>query len=173
MLKLADANRLQPAWAFAMGWNYFIQWAVTLPLELTAGAFTIGFWDPEGKINVAVWISIFFVIVLLLNIFPVGYAEEEFWTSCLKLTVITIIHIASFVFVLGGGPESGRYGDYYGARLFYDPGSFPNGFKGVCSVFVTSAFSFAGTELVGLAASEHPNPRSALPSAIKVGSHLF
>jgi hypothetical protein len=33
-------------------------------------------------------------------------------------------------------------------------GSFNNGFKGICSVFVTAAFSFAGTELAGLAAAE-------------------
>lgn len=33
---------------------------------------------------------------------------------------------------------------------------------------MTAAFSFAGTELVGLAASEHPNPRKALPAAIKM-----
>lgn len=70
-----------------------------------------------------------------------GFAEEEFWTSCLKLTVIAIFLVASLVFVLGGGPSSGRYGDYYGARLWYNPGAFANGFKGVCSVFVTAAFS--------------------------------
>lgn len=34
-------------------------------------------------------------------------------------------------------------------------------------VFVTAAFSFAGTELVGLAAAETPNPRKTLPSAVK------
>jgi len=34
-------------------------------------------------------------------------------------------------------------------------------------VFVTAAFSFAGTELVGLAAAESANPAKALPSAIK------
>lgn len=34
-------------------------------------------------------------------------------------------------------------------------------------MFVTAAFSFAGTELVGLAATETPNPRKAMPSAIK------
>lgn len=82
--------------------------------------------------------------------------------------IIVILLLSSFIFVLGGGPESGRYGEYYGARLFYDPGSFPNGFKGLCAVFVTAAFSFAGTELVGLAAVEHPNPRKALPSAVKM-----
>ena len=35
-----------------------------------------------------------------------------------------------------------------------NPGAFNNGFKGLCSCFVTAAFAFAGTELVGLAAAE-------------------
>jgi amino acid transporter len=34
-------------------------------------------------------------------------------------------------------------------------------------VFVTAAFAFAGTELVGLAAAETANPRKSLPTAIK------
>jgi len=37
----------------------------------------------------------------------------------------------------------------------------------MCSVFVTAAFAFGGTELVGLAASETQNPRKALPTAVK------
>lgn len=60
------------------------------------------------------------------------------------------------MFVLGGGPKSGEFGEYWGARLWHNPGALANGFPGVCSVFVTAAFSFAGTELVGLAATEHP-----------------
>lgn len=64
---------------------------------------------------------------------------------------------------MGGGPT----GHYFGAKTWDDPGSFANGFKGVCSVFVTAAFSFGGTELVGLAAAEAENPRLALPAAIK------
>jgi hypothetical protein len=52
-------------------------------------------------------------------------------------------------------------------RYWHDPGALANGFKGVCAVFVTAAFSFSGTELVGLAATETPNPRKSLPSAIK------
>lgn len=35
------------------------------------------------------------------------------------------------------------------------------------SVFTTAAFSFAGTELVGLAAAESENPRKTLPKAVK------
>jgi len=52
-------------------------------------------------------------------------------------------------------------------RNWYDPGAFRNGFKGFCSVFVTAAFSFAGTELVGLAAAESRTPLKSLPSAVK------
>lgn len=37
----------------------------------------------------------------------------------------------------------------------------------MCSVLVTSAFAFAGTEMVGLAAAETANPRKSLPTAIK------
>jgi amino acid permease len=34
-------------------------------------------------------------------------------------------------------------------------------------VFVTAAFAFSGTELVGLAAAESENPAKALPGAVK------
>jgi amino acid permease len=39
-------------------------------------------------------------------------------------------------------------------NAFLTIGSFSDGFKGICSVFVTAAFAFAGTELAGLAAAE-------------------
>lgn len=60
-----------------------------------------------------------------------------------------------------------RYSEYWGARTWYNPGAFSAGFPGFCSVFVTAAFSFSGTELVGLAAAESKNPQKALPGAIK------
>lgn len=75
--------------------------------------------------------------------------------------------IVALVLVCGGGPAGGRYDEYWGARYWYDPGAFKNGFKGFCAVFVTAAFSFAGTELVGLAAAESSNPLKSLPGAIK------
>merc|ERR1712098_148057 len=96
-----------------------------------------------------------------------GYAEEEFWSSCLKLVTIVVFMIIALILVLGGGPSGGRYDSYWGARLWYNPGAFRNGFKGFCSVFVTAAFAFGGTELVGLAAAEAENPRKSLPTATK------
>ena len=43
--------------------------------------------------------------------------------------------------------------------------AFLNGFHGFCSVFVTAAFAYTGTELTGLAAAESANPRKEIPRA--------
>jgi len=85
----------------------------------------------------------------------------------LKLTVVVIFVFMGIICICGGGPKGGEYSTYVGGRYWSNPGLFANGFKGVCSVFVTAAFSFAGTELVGLAATETPNPRKSMPAAVK------
>lgn len=161
-----SARFIDPSWGFAMGWNYVFQWASVLPLELTVCGITIQYWNPD--ISTGVWIAVFIVILIIVNLFgAIGYAEEEFWASVFKLTVTVIFMIIALVLVLGGGPKNGRYHEYQGAKLWYDPGAFANGFKGFCAVFVTASFSFSGTELVGLAAAESKNPVKSLPSAIK------
>ncbi|CAK7211455.1 Amino-acid permease inda1 [Sporothrix curviconia] len=161
-----SARFIDPTWGFAMGWNYVMQWAAVLPLELTVCSLTVAYWNPD--INHAAWISLFLGVIIVINIFgTLGYAEEEFWASVIKLAATVIFMIIAFVLVLGGGPSDGLYDKYWGARLWHDPGAFQNGFRGFCSVFVTAAFSFSGTELVGLAAAEAANPVKALPAAIK------
>ena len=157
---------IDPSWGFAMGWNYCLQWLIVLPLELTVVSFTCQYWNKD--ISVAVWITVFWLFIIFVNIFgTLGYAEEEFWASLFKLAATIIFMIIAVILVCGGGPSRGIYGDYWGARLWYDPGAFQNGFRGFCSVFVTASFAFSGTELVGLAAAESANPSKALPSAIK------
>jgi amino acid transporter len=159
---------IDPSWGFAMGWNYVFQWAVVLPLELVVAGFTVQYWEGARDVSVGVFITVFFVFIILINIFgTLGYAEEEFWSSCLKLGATVVFMIICLVLVLGGGPSKGRYDEYWGARYWHNPGPFKNGFKGFCSVFVTAAFSFSGTELVGLAAAESRNPLRSLPGAIK------
>ena len=149
-----------------MGWNYLLQWAVVLPLEITAAGITVSYWP--NNVPLGAWITIFLVAIIIINVFgTLGYAEEEFWSSCLKLFVVVLFILIALVCVCGGGPKDGDYGTYVGGRYWQNPGAFAHGFPGVCAVFVTAAFSFAGTELVGLAASETPNPRKTMPSAIK------
>jgi len=143
-----------------------LQWAIVLPLELTVVSFTVSYWNKD--ISVAVWITIFWIFIIFVNIFgTLGYAEEEFWASSFKLLATVIFMVVAVILICGGGPSSGIYDEYWGARLWYNPGAFQNGFRGFCGVFVTAAFSFSGTELVGLAAAEARNPSQALPGAIK------
>ncbi|KAL0937301.1 amino-acid permease inda1 [Colletotrichum truncatum] len=157
---------LDPSWGFAMGWNYVFQWVIVLPLELTVCSFTVQYWNDQ--ISVAVWITVFWIFIIIVNVFgTLGYAEEEFWASLFKLIATVIFMVVAIVLICGGGPEGGKYDEFWGDRLWRDPGAFQNGFRGFCSVFVTAAFSFSGTELVGLAAAESTNPAKALPGAIK------
>lgn len=157
---------VDPSWGFAMGWNYFLQWAFILPFEIVVASFTIQFWDQDT--HPAVWMTIFLVGLTIITCFgTLGYAEEEFWSSFLKLSAIVTFLIIGLVCVLGGGPEDGAFSKPVGSRIIMEDGGFRNGFKGFCSCFVTAAFAFAGTELVGLAASETRTPMISLPSACK------
>lgn len=79
------------------------------------------------------------------------------------INVSAIGSLLGIVLNCGGTPGHG----YIGGMYWRNPGAFNNGFKGLCSCFVTAAFAFAGTELVGLAAAETANPRKSLPTAIK------
>jgi amino acid transporter len=158
---------IDPSWGFAMGWNYVMQWAIVLPFELTVCSLTMQYWDTNED-HVPLWISVWLIAIIIISLFgALGYAEEEFWASTFKLIMTVVFMIIAVVLVCGGGPDSGRYNTYQGAKLWYEPGAFRNGFKGFCSVFVTAAFAFSGTELVGLAAAEAKNPVKSLPSAIK------
>ena len=153
---------LDPAWGFAMGWNYALQWLVTLPLETVSATIVLGYWDTG--VSQSVWVTIFLVIIIGINLFGVrGYGEAEFVLSIVKVVAVVGFIILGIILNIGGGPG----GSYIGALYWKDPGSFHNGFRGLCSVFVNAAFAFAGTELVGLAAAETANPRKTLPSAIK------
>ncbi|KAF5367285.1 hypothetical protein D9615_010458 [Tricholomella constricta] len=157
---------LDPSFAFAMGWNYVFQWAVVLPLEITVAGTTVQYW--KANVPIAAWITIFWAVIVIVSVFgTLGFAEEEFWSSCLKLLVVVMFIFIGIICVCGGGPKGGDFDHYVGGLRWSKPGAFANGFKGVCAVFVTAAFSFAGTELVGLAASETPNPRETMPAAVK------
>ncbi|CAK1368072.1 General amino-acid permease GAP1 [Cercospora beticola] len=173
---------IDPAWGFAMGWNYAMQWLVVLPLEIVAATITIEYWS-DGSISNNAWVSIFLVMIVVINLFGVkGYGEAEFVFAIIKVIAIVGYILLGIILNCGGGPGgpeaeallqySDAYafvneGGYIGGTFWHHPGPFKNGFKGLCSVFVTAAFAFAGTELVGLAAAETENPRKSLPTAVK------
>lgn len=78
---------LDPAWGFAMGWNYALQWLIVLPLEIVAASITIQYWNSD--ISPAAWVSIFLVLIIGINFFGVrGYGEAEFVFAIIKVTAV-------------------------------------------------------------------------------------
>ena len=152
---------VDPAWGFTLGLLYALSWLISFPSELIACSITIQYWN--SSINPAVWIAIFYVVICSINLFGVkGYGEVEFSLSIIKVLAVIGFIILGICLVCGAGN-----GGYIGARYWHNPGAFNNGFKGVCSCFISAAFSFGGVELVALAASETANPRKSLPRATK------
>ena len=59
---------------FAIGWDYAVSWLTILPFELIAAGLTIDFW--RSDLNVAIWITIFLVVLITIQFFGVrGYGE--------------------------------------------------------------------------------------------------
>lgn len=157
---------ISPSWGFAIGWDYAIQWLTVLPFELTAASITLDYWKGAADINNAVWITIFLVALVIIQIFGVrGYGEVEFVLSIIKIIACTGFIILAIIINCGGVPTDTR--GYIGGRYWHNPGAFRNGFQGFCSVFVNAAFAFGGTELTGLAAAEAANPIKSIPLATK------
>ncbi|KAK6203231.1 histidine permease [Scheffersomyces amazonensis] len=157
-----NSRFIDESWGFAMNWNYCLQWVVTLPLSLVSASMTIDYWN--SSISTAVWVAIFYVIICAINIFGVrGYGYGESFFSIIKVTGIIGFCILAIILITGGVGPNG----YIGARYWHNPGSFANGFHGVLNTLVNAAFSYSGTELVGLAAGSSKHPRRTLKKAIK------
>ncbi|KAK4684437.1 hypothetical protein P7C73_g5742, partial [Tremellales sp. Uapishka_1] len=169
-IKLAE-RFVDPAFSFTLGWNYWYNWIIILPAELSAAAVLINLWNKT--INDALWISICFIVVVVINLFGAGvYGECEFWFCSIKVLTITGLIILGIIITAGGGPDHTSIGFQYwrdpGAFVQYsDIGGVTGRFLGFWAVLTQAAFSYIGTEIVAIAAGEAKNPRRNLPRAIK------
>ncbi|KAG2106525.1 amino acid permease-domain-containing protein [Suillus cothurnatus] len=168
-IKLAE-RFVDPAFSFALGWNYWYSWMISSPSEIAASALLINYWN--DTVNNSVWVAMCFVVVLTINMHGTGaYGEAEFIFASIKVITITGLIILSIVIDLGGGLNHDRIG----FRYWKNPGLFVqyNGIQGAEGQFIgwravltQAAFSFIGTEIVAIAAGEAKNPRRTLPKAI-------
>jgi len=144
---------IDPALGFTISSNYGLSWLISFPSELIGCSMTLQYWN--NNINPVAWVSIFWIFVLGLNLFGVkGYGESEFLLSIIKVLAIIIFIIIGIVLICGGGPNSNGYiGTKYWENSFNG-----NAAKSVASCFVSAGFSFGGTEMTILAASESSKP---------------
>lgn len=78
---------IDPAVGFAIGWNYALQWVITMPLEVMAAAITLDYW--HSPIPGWAAITIFLVVIIAINLFGVrAYGEAEYTFSIIKVTAV-------------------------------------------------------------------------------------
>ncbi|MEC2919631.1 amino acid permease [Bacillus tropicus] len=156
---------ISPGFGFVVGWMYWLNWAVTVGVELTTVSILMKRWFPD--VSSWIWCVTFAAALFLVNALSAkAYAEAEFWFASVKVATIVVF------IVLGGAVMFGLL-DFNGkpAPMLHNftenGGLFPNGALAVLLTMITVNYSFQGTELIGIASGESENPEKTIPKAIK------
>lgn len=160
---------VDPSLGFALGWNYWFNWVITVAADVTIAAQVIQYWEPLQFLPAWAWSCLFMLIIFGLNALSVQvYGESEYWFAFIKVITVIIFLIVGVLTIFGimGGSAVGfdifttgdapLLGDGFGGNLLV-----------IFGVFLIAGFSFQGTELVGITAGESENPERAVPKAIK------
>ncbi|MBF2530371.1 amino acid permease [Listeria welshimeri] len=153
---------VDPAFGFALGWNYWFNWAITLAVDISTAAIIVQFWLPNTP--AWLWSAIFLILIFGLNALSVkAYGESEYWFSIIKVATVIIFLIVGVLTIVGilGGEAIGF------SNFTTGDAPFKGGFFAILGTFLIAGFSFQGTEMVGIAAGESATPEKSVPKAIK------
>ncbi|QIB70542.1 amino acid permease [Aminipila butyrica] len=159
--ELYSKKYVDPAFGFAMGWNYWYCSTMTIATELVASAIVMKFWFPDS--SSAMWSSIFILLLLGLNLFSVSiFGESEFWFAGIKVVTIIIFLVVGVLMILGVfSNDSPGFSNWTVGEAPFVGGAF-----GVFSILMVAGFSFVGVEATAIAAGECVNPAKTVPKAI-------
>lgn len=137
--------------------------------KITAAAIVIGFWP--NPVHVAVWITIMMIVIVALNLSPVGvYAEMEFLFAGIRIIMIIGLLFLFFILFIGGWPDHDRLGFRYWKNGMVMKPHIASGdggrFTSFLYIWVFSGLSFFfSAELIVFAGGEMKNTRKNLPIA--------
>lgn len=152
---------VDPSFGFALGWNYWYNWAITVAAEMVAGALIMKYWFPNTP--AIIWSILFLALIVALNLLSAkAYGESEYWFAGIKVITVVIFLIVGVCMIFGIINS-----DTVGLQNFsYKEAPFVGGINSILMVFLIAGFSFQGTELVGIAAGESEDPEKNIPKAI-------
>ncbi|KAE9365145.1 putative proline-specific permease [Stipitochalara longipes BDJ] len=93
---------------FAVGWMYWFAYAILAADELVAVSNTIKFRYDDGRtflnwkigenVDTGVWITVFLILAITINMFPVKvFGELEYFFGCIKITFITMLVVLMLI----------------------------------------------------------------------------
>ena len=154
---------VEEGFGFALGWNYWYNWAVTIAVELVASQLLMAYWFPDTP--GWIWSALFLSLMFLINYISVkGFGETEYWFSLIKVATVVIFIVIGVAMILGilrGGEQAGWHNWQIGDAPF------AGGFSAMIGVAMIAGFSFQGTELIGIAAGESEEPEKNIPRAVR------
>lgn len=155
---------ISPASGYVVGWMSWLNWSVTIGLELITVSMLMKRWFPD--VSTWIWCVVFGVLLFGVNALSTkSFAEVEFWFASIKVVTIVLFIILGAAVMFGIVPMEGTKAPML--TNFTDHGGlFPNGILAIIVTMVTVNFSFQGSELVGIAAGESEDPANAVPKAI-------
>jgi len=157
---------ISPAWGFAMGWNYVMNFVFVLPFELIVIIMCARFWNPD--LHAEYLVPVFIAALGVIYAFGAKwYAEAENVFGVLKMTVIAVFVVAGLLILAKAVPTDPRPA----ADLAYnswDTAAFKNGGIGFLFVFMSVGVAYGGTEMLGLTAAECCSPRRVMQLASKL-----
>lgn len=157
------ARYVEEGFGFALGWNYWYNWAVTIAVDLVASQLVMNYWFPT--VPGWIWSALFLAIMFLLNAISVkGFGEAEYWFSLIKVVTV-VVFIAVGVLMIAGILRGGEGAGWHNWQVGDAP--FAGGFPAMIGVAMIVGFSFQGTELIGVAAGESADPGKNIPRAVR------
>lgn len=83
------------------GWSYWLARSLGFAVQLVAIQNVISFWAQDDNLA-AVWITIFFLAIILFNLLNVrNLGEIEFWLALTKIEGIVVLIILGLVLSMG------------------------------------------------------------------------
>ncbi|OBK93693.1 L-asparagine permease [Mycobacterium asiaticum] len=151
--------------AYAAGWMYFLNWAMTGIVDTTAIAQYCRYWNIFQPIPQWTLALIALVVVLTMNLISVKlFGELEFWAALIKVLALVTFLIVGTIFLAGRFKIQGQQ---TGWSIWSDHGGFiPTGALSLVLVTAGVVFAYAAVELVGIAAGETAEPEKIMPRAI-------
>ncbi|MBV8048436.1 MAG: amino acid permease [Paludibacterium sp.] len=152
---------------FALGWNYWFNWAVVIAVELVAAGLIMHYWLPG--VPGWVWSGLALALMVALNVFSVrGFGEAEYWFSLLKVITIVAFIAIGLLMIVGIMTRPVFHGLAAGLPVFFASGNgFVGGIGAFISVSMVVGFAYQGTEVIGVAAGEAEDPARNLPRAAR------
>lgn len=163
------ARFVDPSLGFALGWNYWFNWVITVAADISIAALVITYWQPMQFLPTWGWSLIFFALIFTLNMLSVNvYGESEYWFALIKVITVIVFLVIGLLTILGilGGQYVGLTNFTVGDAPFLGDG-LSGSFLTILGVFLIAGFSFQGTELIGITAGESENPQHSIPKAIR------